>query len=505
LAQTVQRWPDAVICVTSICDDGSLQLLPADESGRALAHLLGTQLNMLPDSALKQMAERMGMVNEVRLEISAIHNLDGILSIIPDRLTRRFGYYHASVGVIDGDSVEMYEASQRSRAVGLERFHIPLSLEGIVPWVARHGETYLTNNTLQDDVWIPGEGLEASRSELAVPLLYHGRVIGIIDVQSERVNAFDQDDIAVLHALAGQLAVAIENARLFDENLHQRQIAETLSRISRLAGTFLDVAEVSQTVINELKHLLPFDAALIALFNENRFRVVYETGYGGVEKSSVRWLVDESPLLFRVIHQQAPLLIADTTQDRLWERVIQRQLTRSWVGVPLLNRGQAIGVLTIANFVPGTYDETACDLLFAFANQIAGTVDNAQLFQRLEQRESEARALYEITRLLVTLDKESIPASVLNILERILPFDVAGMLLPGDPDQLVVSARRTLHESVIQNVEDRLYHAFNALNHEPINRQMVQKQIHWTGPIPEENLGDCLLVWLSAHCWSGSK
>jgi signal transduction histidine kinase/putative methionine-R-sulfoxide reductase with GAF domain len=481
-----------------IHENGSIQLVSADDHGRALAHVLSVQLNEPPDSAVKRMAERMGLVNEVSLEISAIHNLDGILSIIPDRLTQRFGYYHASVGVIEGTNIEMYEASHRSRAVGPERFHIPLTMKGIIPWVTRHGEAYLTNDTEQDEVWLPGEGLEASRSELAVPVLYHGRVTGVIDVQSEHVNAFDQDDIAVLQALAGQLAVAIENTRLFEENLRQRQIAEMLSRISRLAGTFLDVVDVSRTVITELKELLAFDAALIALFDDGRFNVVYETGYGGVDNASVRWLVDESLLLFRVVHEQIPLLIRDTTHDRLWEKVVHRQLTRSWIGVPLLSRGQAVGVLAIAHFAAGAYDEAASEMLFAFANQIAGTVDNAQLFQRLEQREREARALYEITRLLVTFDKESIPVSLLNFLEPALPFDIAGILVAGEPDQLVVTASRSLDERVVEDIEERLYHAFAALSHEPVNRQKVQRRVTMKGAQPEGDMIDHVGAWLSA-------
>jgi hypothetical protein len=303
-------------------DDGTIGLTAFGNRMNVWAEILEQQLNQPSSMTVQRMAERMALVNEVSLEISAIHNLEKILIIIPNRLTKRFGYYHASVGVINEDSIEMYEASQRSRAVGPERFHISLSMEGIVPWVARQGMPYLASDTHTDTIWIPGKGLEASRSELAVPLIYHGRTIGIIDVQSEHVDAFDQDDVAVLQALAGQLAVAIDNARLFDENRRQRQIAETLSRISRLAGTFLDVVEVSQTVIGELQQLIPFDAALIALFENGHFDVVYEKGYGGADKASVRWLINDSLLLFRIVHVQQALLIPDTTQDHLWEKIV---------------------------------------------------------------------------------------------------------------------------------------------------------------------------------------
>lgn len=498
LAEARQHWPDALICRVVLRGDATIGLTAADKRGDSWAYILEQQLNRPSSITVQRMAERMALVNAVSLEISAIHDLEKILTIIPNRLTERFGYYHASVGVIAEDSIEMYEASQRSRAVGPERFHIPLSMEGIVPWVARQATPYLANDTQTDALWIPGKGLEASRSELSVPLIYRGRTIGIIDVQSEYAGAFDQDDVAVLQALAGQLAVAIENARLFDENLHQRQIAETLSRISRLAGTFLDVVDVSQTVIEELQQLIPFDAALIALVDDGRFNVVYEKGYGGLDKASVRWLIDGSLLLYRIVHTQQALLIPDTTQDRLWEKVACRQLTRSWIGVPLLNRGQPIGVLSIASYAPGTYNEAASNLLFAFANQIAGTVDNAQLFQRLEQREREARALYEITRLLVTLDKDSIPSSVLSLLDHVVAFDVAGVLVAGDPVQLVITASRAFDENVIHELEERLISAFHALSDDLINRQQLHRDVHRTGDMPEGKLYDQVDVRLSA-------
>ena len=158
----------------------------------------------------------------------------------------------------------------------------------------------------------PAKGLETSQSEITVPLVYHERVIGIIDVQSEQTGAFDQHDVAVLEALAGPLAVAIENVRLMDENRRKRRLAETLSHISRLASALLDVEQVSQTILGELEQLIEFDAALVALYENKAFRVIHQIGYGTKDARSLRWLVEESPILYRVVNQREPIWIADT-------------------------------------------------------------------------------------------------------------------------------------------------------------------------------------------------
>ncbi len=499
----VLRWPAALICEPRLSEEETVRLIAYRPQHQALVCVIERQLNAAPNAAANRLAERMRLVNEVSLEIAAIHDLDAILSIIPDRLTEIVGFYHASVGVIGSDGIEMYEASQRSRAVGPERFRIPLDGRGMVPWVARAGVARLSNDTRRDEIWIPGKGLEASRSELTVPLVYRERIIGTIDVQSEHVNAFNDDDVSVLEALAGQLAVAIENARLFNENKHQRLIAETLSRISRLAGSLLNVYEVSQTALDELRNLLTFDAALLALFENNAFRVVYQTGFSDHDTASLHWLVDESPIFYRIFNHREIMLVADTAAERLWRKARLSHRIRSWLGVPVLSHGRPIGVLGIAGFEPGAFQARDSEVLLAFANQIAGTIDNAQLFERSDQREREARTLYEITRLLVSFDQSAIPTSIMNHLGEAIPFDVAGMLVRGSPNRIVLATKRPVAEGVVQDVERHLLNTYTALSGTVINGQGLQRQVKLNGPLPEDPVIERLDARLSVPLLAG--
>ena len=496
--EAVKLETDALVCQCTLAPDGSAHVTAVDSRQQPVVHLIEQRLR----SDAARMAEQMRLVNEVGLEIAAMHDLDAILNRIGDRLTERFGNYHAAVGLIIADYIEMYESSQSRRAVGPERFRIPLDARGMLPWVARTGVAHLSNDTSQDDLWIPGVGLEASRSELTVPLVYHDRVIGVIDVQSRQAGEFDQSDRTVLEALAAQLAVAVENVRLLDESRRQRRMAETLSHISRLANALLDVEQVSQTILRELGQLIEYDAALIALFENKAFRVTHQIGYG---TRGLHWLVEESPLLYRVVNQQEPLWITDTGEDRLWQKMVNELPTRSWVGVPLLSRDTPIGVLVVARFTPRAYLQADVDILLALANQIAGTIDNAQLLEQSEQRESEARALYEITHLLVTLDQETIAPSLLSQLGEALVFDAAGIFIVGEEPRISVTAKRAVAESAVTELTERLCLAFNALSQEPVDPRMIPRQVVWNGVLSEEKWLDDLPSRLSAPLLVGRR
>ena len=415
VTQAMQRWPDTVVCSIAMHDDGSIQLVAGNDFGRAFAQLLSNQLDSSPASALRRLVERMNLVNEVSLEISAIHSLDDILSIIPDRLTQRFGYYHASVGVIDGDSIEMVKASQRSRAIGLERFRIPLSLGGIVPWVAQQGKTYLASDTQQDGLWIPGAGMEASRAELAVPVLYQGRVIAIIDVQSEHVNAFDQDDITVLHALAGQVGVAFENARLYQALVARarnlQQAIDELAEADRLRD------ELVGTVSHELRSPLTYVVGYVDLLLGG------DLGDLTPEQSdSLQIVASKARMLSRLVsdilsyetNETAELILAEVQLTELGLDAAQdARLTAEKSGIQILTKFDSEMQPVIVD--PERITQVFSNLL---GNAIKFTPEDGTITVRMRQQAQTVRVEIEDTGLGIPADK------VGHVFERFYQVDL---------------------------------------------------------------------------------
>lgn len=166
-----------------------------------------------------KVAARLGAVAAASVEAAQVLDTSSLLERIPKLIVSTFGHYLVNVFLLDRDEgVLELRASEgrparRSIPAG-ER--VPLGF-GILGHVARSGNTHLAADVDSDPYYREGPGLTETRSELAAPLRARGEVIGVLDVQSRRRNAFDTSDAVALDAMAAALSVAIENARLFNQ------------------------------------------------------------------------------------------------------------------------------------------------------------------------------------------------------------------------------------------------------------------------------------------------
>lgn len=169
----------------------------------------------------RQRATQLEAIAELGQHITSILDLDELLSQVVELIQHILGYYHVHVFLVDEASKEAVFRAGSGEAGRLieERGGVRLKVgeQGIIGWVAGSGLPLLVNDVSQEPRYIPNDALPATRSELAVPLKIGQRVIGILDVQSDELNAFDRDDVAILQALGDQVAIAINNARLFEE------------------------------------------------------------------------------------------------------------------------------------------------------------------------------------------------------------------------------------------------------------------------------------------------
>jgi signal transduction histidine kinase len=169
----------------------------------------------------RQRATQLEAIAELGRHITSILDLDELLSQIVELIHHILAYYHVHVFLVDEVSKEaIFRAGSGEAGRLIEEqggVRLKVGAQGIIGWVAGSGLPLLVNDVSQEPRYVPHEALSDTRSELAVPLKIGLRVIGVLDVQSDELNAFDLDDVAVLQALGDQVAIAIENARLFEE------------------------------------------------------------------------------------------------------------------------------------------------------------------------------------------------------------------------------------------------------------------------------------------------
>lgn len=154
---------------------------------------------------------------QVAREAAAIRQVDELLNRVVHLISERFGFYHAGIFIADqaGQYVVLQTASSPGGQKMLERGHqLRIGTQGIVGTVAATQRPRIALDVGDDAVYFSNPDLPGTHSEMALPLIVRGRLIGVLDIQSTETRAFDQDDLVVLQTLADQIALAIENARL---------------------------------------------------------------------------------------------------------------------------------------------------------------------------------------------------------------------------------------------------------------------------------------------------
>ena len=182
---------------------------------------------------LEREVARISATAEVGRAITAMRSQDDLLGRVVELIVSRFGYYHAQVFLVDesGRYAVLRQSTGEAGRKLLERGHrLAVGSQSVIGQVVARVEPVLAADTDVAAVHRRNELLPNTRAELALPLRVGGRVIGALDIQSEEPGAFEEADVAVFQTMADQLAIAIENARLFERARSDLQDIERLNR-----------------------------------------------------------------------------------------------------------------------------------------------------------------------------------------------------------------------------------------------------------------------------------
>jgi len=210
------------------------------------------------EADLKQRALQLGLINEISRQIAAVLEIDALLNKAASLIQERFGYHHVGLFTIDQEHSELV---MRAKAGAYVHSFPPghrLKLgQGMVGWAGQHAAKLLTNDASADPHYVNlYPGVIPTRSELSVPLRVSNQIVGVLDIQSPETNAFHDSDIQVLETLSDQIAVAIENARLYQtvqqELVERKRMEQQIMRTERLAA----MGNLAATLAHEIKNPL---------------------------------------------------------------------------------------------------------------------------------------------------------------------------------------------------------------------------------------------------------
>lgn len=340
------------------------------------------------DAANQQTARRalqLQTITELSESISQLKDLNDIFPAVTRLISERFGFYHIGIFLVDRD--REFAILQAANSEGgkrmLERNHRLRLGVGVVGFAAQTGQPRIALDVGTDAIYFDNPDLPKTRSEVALPLKSLSNTVGVLDVQSTETGAFSSEDLQVLTALANQVAIALENARLLTETRAALiQVQEVYNEYTR--------AEWSRTVTRA---------------EQRGFR--YQTGHIEMLERGM-----QSPEVISAV--QSGDVVASQTNGTNQQGAI--------VAIPVKLRGEVIGILHIeANDPSREWQADEISLVQAVAERAAFAMENARLFQDARRRAAKERLISEATsRISGALNIENILHTTAEELERVL-------------------------------------------------------------------------------------
>jgi len=359
---------------------------------------------------LGKRAAQISAVLEISHAVTSNLEFDPLLDVVVKSINNHFDYETIHIYTTNiGRRKIYYEAGTGIRSQSFEELQVTFNLDdpnGIIPWVAREGKTRLANDVSAEPLYRPAFlRPESTKAELAIPLEYAGQVLGVLDLQSDRINGFDEQDVPLLEAMAASIAIAIRNARLYKSERWRHQVADSFREIAGMVSANIALEELLDRILAQLDRNLPCRAAAIWLLEEN-------TGSGvnghplrlaaarGVEPNNLRQVMEaEGPvrdIVSTIFALEEPYI--RNPQDPPGPLGIAANYDQNYssISTPLRAGEEPLGVLILAHPDPGCYGEEASLISMTFANNAAVAIQNARLFASAQEQAWISTILFKV-------------------------------------------------------------------------------------------------------------
>ena len=330
-------------------------------------------------------AEVLATLTEIGESVNSSLDLDEVLARTAALIKRHIDYDIFGVLMVEGGGAYLkhYFSIGYPREL-VDNLRVPIG-QGITGTAAATGHSVRVSDTSKDDRYIAA--IENVRSELAVPLILQGKCIGVLDIQSRHPDYFTPDQQNILTLLASRLAVAIENARLYQKERTQAETLLLLNEVGRETSSILDVEELLRRAAEQIKRVIDYQILSLMLYDEKQkvFRHRIDVKHGQHVQGKLRVAVSEG-IVGAAATLKAPVRVPDVSADPRYLMVNPE--TRSELAIPMIHKGQVIGVLDLESPQLNYFTEDHVQTLSILAANLAVSLENARLYEKLARDEA---------------------------------------------------------------------------------------------------------------------
>jgi sigma-B regulation protein RsbU (phosphoserine phosphatase) len=340
-----------------------------------------TELN----SKLEMPAETLAVLAEISQEINTSLNLDEVLANAATQIKRLIDYEIFAVLLpMEGTQELYFRFAIGHRPEVVEHWRVPIG-DGIIGAAAATGQAIRVGDVSRDSRYL--NALDAVRSELAVPLVVRGRVIGVLDIESSQPDYFTPDQQNILMLVASRIGTAIENARLFENARKQAETLLLLNEVGREANSSLNVEEVLRRSAELTKRLIDYQIFSILLYDSAdhvfHHRVTVKFGQRVQEKFTVpahEGIIGAAASLRRAV------VVPDVSVDPRY--IMLNPETRSELAVPMIYQNRVVGVMDLESPQLNYFTPDHVQVLSILAAHLAVSIENAHLYEQVARDES---------------------------------------------------------------------------------------------------------------------
>ncbi len=368
--------------------------------------------------------EQLALVSQVVTQVTGIYNLDELLVRVVGLIYEAFEFYAVSLFILENEALTIRAQAGPGETFRVEdafipadSYEVPLG-EGIIGWVAAHQQELVVSDVWREQRFRYSPEFSKTEAEIALPLKVEERLLGVIDVQLDYPEDFDEIDLLVLRTLAGMVSMAIEDTRLYWTAQREAKISRALLKVAESTQDFDEVepalAEIAQIASLVAKvdrcaiWLRPqagdvFEPAVASGFNEPTLAFF----------NQYRLRRDQAPAIEALEQDKTALVITNAANDRqLPPELVSSLDLQTLILLPIVAHDELLGVMLVTCTSPACVHEDDVRLFTGIAHQAAVAVESKYLYeQKLKQERlvHELELAHEIQTSLLPSDLPALP------------------------------------------------------------------------------------------------
>jgi signal transduction histidine kinase/putative methionine-R-sulfoxide reductase with GAF domain len=408
---------------------------------QAIGEHLGVTLQSayLRDASRRQV-EALATLNRIAQTITSSLDLDEIVQRTMAGINEILDVEAGSLLLVDEETNELYfKITLRGEHKSITSFRLQPG-QGIAGWVVARSTSVIANDASSDPRFYSkiDEAIGyKTRSVMCAPLIVQGHPIGALEVINKRRGYFTAGDQQLLTSMCASLAIACQNAILYQQARERAKRTTIISDITTAINTSLSLPEATQAIAMHLHKLVPFDHASVCLLDDNARQLhVYHLTQRSArsharpiiipfEGSGLEWIVQQNRAQLTDLTASEKLNL-DTT-------IVPDSDMSQLMSAPLVAQKKVRGVINLASLQHGTYSSTHLETLEQIAPQLTIAIEKARLFDLMERRTAELQTLNRMgERLFSTTETARILSIALAFIPHLVPGDVHALLLVGE-------------------------------------------------------------------------